>query len=344
MGLYGITQQLGSGTFSFDRICPNRYLLDRLANEDSVLPSRYALVEYDKLIAKVEKPEADAVFNYEEGKKQYDIIPMKDGKIDMSEGSIEYIFVCSDPELNDENAGKYNFYYIDNDNRNFHLYGIMEPSEFNKEVDRAYAQKDSTDDISSDLAELWDSTAWLKIINESKFKYIKVANLNVVIPSFTVESTLPTFNIGGDQETDDEPEHNQPEVTSTNESGVFNIDFPKFPDIKLSVNKNTNDNIDDNNRIITTYKSSEINFKLNLPEITMAIEAADAANQAATNANAAAANVGDNIKEVFTSNQVIIDWAIDTPQHILQNVKIPISNKPSIINASDLQSLWDNIS
>ena len=59
-------------------------------NNDSVMPGRYALIEYDRPVAVIDNINN---FTYEEGSKAYDIIPVKDGVINIAEG-VDCIFIC----------------------------------------------------------------------------------------------------------------------------------------------------------------------------------------------------------------------------------------------------------
>jgi len=113
MSLYGssMAQKLGEGTFIFDKIYPNRYLLDTNIDKDGVLIGRYALVEYDRPLAVVKKDDnGKPIFTYEEGKKHYDLISMNSNKVidgNISPNANKYIFICTKEE-NDT----YKYYYI----------------------------------------------------------------------------------------------------------------------------------------------------------------------------------------------------------------------------------------
>ena len=97
MNIYGMGQgqALGQGTFTFDKIAPNRYLLDRYANEDRILPGRYALVEYSHCIAEVKDWNEDYSLEYDPGSKLYDIIKVKDRVISFEEDAEDKIFIMN---------------------------------------------------------------------------------------------------------------------------------------------------------------------------------------------------------------------------------------------------------
>lgn len=391
MGLYGMTsgQALGQGTFTFDRIVPNRYLLDSRVNNDSVMPGRYALIEYDRPVAVIDDINN---FTYKEGSKAYDIIPVKNGVINIAEG-VDCIFVCV---MDANNNNLYQYYYYNLSNGSITPYASpMIPNEFNKIVDRAYIAKDVADNIDSEAFDLWDSTAWIKIIDKEKseFKYIKIADLNVLTPTFTVDTNTshePTTTFSDTRGT-----FNVPSVTQ-GQNASFVIKFPPPMNIDVAVETTAGTGQD---TIVSSFKDKNTKkFTFKLPSVGKAVNnikdfikinswpdtgnkpsynisnynsipnnagtvwqvikdayasaesannatseanaATVAANQAASAANTAAENVGDNIKDVFSSGQVTVDWSISQATSAGANVEIPIANKPTIIKAEDINNLW----
>lgn len=465
MGLYGMTngQALGRGTFTFDRIVPNRYLLDSRVNNDSVMPGRYALIEYDRPIAVIKNVELilntadnkyelpnDFSFKYNIENKTYDIIPVCEenrkismvipdrniisdlldndttGKIDkfinkqaeeedlselgLTEVEIEKlykyryaiqtkgkIFICVQtpnqeitynyfyaniPEQSSALLTKANFTLYepnkpDQDGKEYE-YNPLTPNEFNKIVDKAYVAKDTTDDIDLNTFELWDSTAWIKVIDKEKseFKYIKIADLNVLTPTFKVLTNseedqniiglIDTFSSYDNTQPKPIAIFNVPQIKQA-ENGIFNIRCPNPMDINIAIDTSSDSTGNTVDSVSSQYIDKNTKkFTLNLPSIGNAVidaneaiseaneatseanaaaseanSAASAANRAANDANAAASNVGDNIKNVFSSGQVTVDWSISKPQSDGANVKIPIAEKPTIISANDIVTFWD---
>ena len=443
MGLYGMTsgQALGQGTFTFDRIVPNRYLLDSRVNNDSVMPGRYALIEYDRPIAVIKNVELilnttnntyelpdEFSFEYNinsketykqfpvNNEKSYDIIPVdENGKISMTATATFKIFICIQtpgqettynyfyaniPEQSSALLTKANFTLYepnkpDQDGEEYE-YNPLTPNEFNKIVDKAYVAKDTTDDIDLNTFELWDSTAWIKVIDKEKseFKYIKIADLNVLTPTFIVDEDTthePTTTFSDTSGT-----FNAPSITQ-GKNASFIIKFPPPMDINVAVETTAGtgqdmvaSNFKDKNTKKFTFVLPSIGNAVNnikdfikvnswpdtgekpsynvenyntIPETAGTVwqaikdayastksadnatsdanDAALAANQAASAANTAAQNVGDNIKNVFSSEQVIVDWSISQPESAGANVKIPIAKKPTIISANDIVTFWN---
>lgn len=280
MSLYGssMAQSLGQGTFIFDKIYPNRYLLDTNKDADGVLIGRYALVEYDRPLAVVKKDDnGKPIFTYKEGKKHYDLISMSNGDIDgnISSNANKYIFICT-KEGNDN----YQYYYIQqSENDGVITYtpvlykSPMKPFEFNKLVDQAYVRNNTDDDINLSTNELWDSTAWIKTVTENNLKYVKVADLNVLTPTFEVGA-----NITPPLEVDDYGNYNfKPPIVKPTEGtpGSFTIQFPTPLDINLIVNDGMGTN-SPNDRVTPGYSDDKTTkqFTINIPEIKAADNAA----------------------------------------------------------------------
>ena len=353
MGLYGMTsgQALGRGTFTFDRIVPNRYLLDSRVNNDSVMPGRYALIEYDRPVAVVSDINN---FTYEKGSKAYDIIPVKDGVIDIAEGT-DCIFVCV---MDSNNNNLYQYYYYnfndsDNDRRITSYGSPMTPNEFNKIVDAAYIAKNTAEDIDSKASDLWDSTAWIKIIDKEKseFKYIKIADLNVLTPSFTVGTNKSPL--------DDSNNFVAPTVTPTEgEPGSFTIQFPAPLDIDLIVNDGSQpeEGEEEFQRVTAEYiKNKTKQFTIKIPEIQNATAATTAANNATTAATAAAnkanaaAKAADDAREglngsivnsIGTENLTVSIGGETSLSSGKLNIETTI-NSDRIITAAIINSLWN---
>ena len=419
MNIYGMGQgqALGQGTFTFDKIAPNRYLLDRYANEDRILPGRYALIEYSHCIAEVKDWNENYSLEYDPGSKLYDIIKVKDGVISFEEGAEDKIFIC----VYDE-EDKYYFYYANIPEPKTSIYYPIETQqesinywipynneslsifEFNLQVDTAYANvRDNDDIILKNSAEGWDSTAWLKIIEKdssgSNFKYINIADLNVIAPIISVTANQAySFTAVQNNTLPSTTAVFLPPIVTQDESAraTFDISFAKPMDINIGINIESTSQ-SDTATVTYEYTTTSKDFTLKLPEISRAINNANTAtdnandacsavlsliqydtwpnsgnipsvtaetllpsnagevweaikatylsaanaNNAAIAANNAAGNVGDDILNVFTSNQVEVDWSISSAINETAHVTIPIKNKPEIYYATQITNLWD---
>jgi len=140
----------------------------------------------------------------------------------------------------------------------------MKPFEFNRLVDLAYINNNTDDDINLSTNELWDSTAWIKTVAENKLKYVKIADLNVLTPTFKVGESIPPL--------DNNNNFVAPTVTPTKgEPGSFTISFPTPLDIDLVVNSETYSG----NRVTSKYSDNKTKqFTVKIPEIKAADKAA----------------------------------------------------------------------
>ena len=335
MGFYGQgmsqAQALGQGTFTFDRIAPNRYLLDSFVNEDRVLPGRYSLVEYTCPITTVKGPmlvvrvptsigeqiqyttKYSYDFDYDPSSyKLYDIFPVdSNGNISMSgtkkifisifDGDDKYHFYYANlPESSDSegasqtNAGTINewdLYTLDNEES-------ISIFSFNREIDRIYAQIPFDDIVMQNESEGWDSTAWLKIVQhefnadniptQSAFKYINVANLNVLTPSFNVLSNtatdlaiielINTFASYDNSATPATATFNAPQIKQ-GQNATFNIRYPNPMDINIALDTAASE---ESATATFEYTYTGKNYTLKLPEIGNVINATTTAINATT--------------------------------------------------------------
>ena len=195
MGFYGKVTNSSKAQFSFDRIYSNRVAMDNSVNNDSVFVNRYVLIEYDQTpftdrpipnampldyqyqAYYVEKPEeniAKGLYTDPEGTIKYvptklgEVIwvPAQKNKIDNTE-KIFVITSFTDSNRYEIEESAANTNYITNFNYDKEAYG---PS-------RGY-----------------DSTVWQKTYNNGEYKYVMVAELNSVVPSFTVSQDAPTLS------------------------------------------------------------------------------------------------------------------------------------------------------
>lgn len=424
MGFYGQgmsqAQALGQGTFTFDRIAPNRYLLDSFADEDKVLPGRYSLVEYTHPIAVVKGPFSFAVatpiavivgdhtefqyiisytydFKYDPSSKVYDILPVDSiGKISMNGTKKIFVSVFDEDD-------KYHFYYADLPSsesntelnqaaetiiHNWNLYTLngeesISIFSFNKEVDRAYAAISNDDIVMQNESEGWDSTAWLKIVQhefdeedkptKSIFKYINIANLNVLTPSFNVLSNaepdlaiielINTFSSHDNTTIPATATFNAPQIKQ-GQNATFNIRYPNPMDINISINTTTTSGSDTATYI---YSDNSKDFTLKFPSLRKAINAATTATNNASEATTAA-QVATTAAQAattaawaaVTAAQVAIDGISTTVVSSIGTASLTVSiggetsltdgklniettiNPERIIKAIDINTLWGN--
>ena len=206
MSFYGNISNAGKTQMSFDRVYPNRKIMEENASTDGVFVGRFVLVEYD-----------DNTYSHRTG--YINFLPTKDEE---SNGrySVYTNTECTIPfkltESNDDGYGlvqgdlivaEYNnFYYYfqcngktNSENGSAYFNYVMSSSEFfdkgvtdytiNYNEDKEYAKKQKYPFTTG-----WDSTVWRKAFKNGKEQYQMIASLSSVTPKFTFIPEAPTLD------------------------------------------------------------------------------------------------------------------------------------------------------
>lgn len=195
MGFYGKVTNSSKTQFSFDRIYSNRVAMDKSVNTDSVFVNRYVLIEYDQTPF-TDRPIPNAMpLDYQYQAYYYENTEnnIVRGLYTTSDGSIKYsptklgeiIWVQKDKNL------------IDHKEKIFVITSFTSPDRY--EFDESYANTNYITNFNYDKEAYgpgrgYDSTVWQKTYNNGEYKYVMVAELNSVVPSFTVSQDAPTLS------------------------------------------------------------------------------------------------------------------------------------------------------
>ena len=205
MSFYGNISNAGKTQMSFDRVYPNRKIMEENAPTDGVFVGRFVLVEYD-----------DNTYSHRTGFINF--LPTKDEELN-GKYSVYTNAECTIPfkltESNDDGYGltqgdlvvaEYNNYYyyfqcngkINSENGSVYFNYVMSSSEFfNKGVtdytinyneDKEYAKKQKYPFTTG-----WDSTVWRKAFKNGKEQYQMIASLSSVTPKFTLVPEAPSL-------------------------------------------------------------------------------------------------------------------------------------------------------
>lgn len=222
MGFYGNITNTSNTTFSFDRIYPNRLSMDANANNDGIFIGRYVLVEYQE---KAAYPIAYHPTLIEGSSNQYYFY----SSINKEEISkIKYLGEPEGPPSNLPSDTDINAIYKDG----FYKGEILQHYEYSSEkkdwifsedfykcvngIDGyAIFEKIATPEMKSDYIQNfeidenhygqnskgfkgYDSTVWVKSSVEQNgtliTKYVNIADLNSVVPTFDIAADAPTMN------------------------------------------------------------------------------------------------------------------------------------------------------
>lgn len=206
MSFYGNISNAGKTQMSFDRVYPNRKIMEENASTDGVFVGRFVLVEYD-----------DNTYSHRTG--YINFFPAKDDELN-GKYTVYTNDECTIPfKLTDSNndgyglvqgdliVAKYDgFYYyfqcngkINQVDGSAYFNYVMSSSEFfdkgvtdytiNYNEDKEYAKEQNYPFITG-----WDSTVWRKAFKNGKEQYQMIASLSSVTPKFTFIPEAPSLN------------------------------------------------------------------------------------------------------------------------------------------------------
>lgn len=193
MGFYGNITNTAKTQFQFDRIYPNRYEMDNSRTFDGIYAGRYVLVEYDSLtnldtFIRVQKVGDNFNYNPQGGTSFNTLLTREligkgeivyEAKTDISVGlqpRDAVFYVCtSEKSAGDTRAAT--FKETVNGGKDIPNYTIN----YNIDTDRYGPGRG------------YDSTVWQKTYINGIEKYIMIAELNTVVPTFDVSPDAPTM-------------------------------------------------------------------------------------------------------------------------------------------------------
>lgn len=214
MGFYGNVSNITRSTFQFDQIYSNRHVMDNSVNTDGIYIGRYVLVEYDK-------PLDFDVFQR--------IYPVAKKVNDKTDKTIIYFYTAPQKATTQEQERlkgvKNTVYYSAEEDEtassytglhNIILYQCLEDGastlniEYDKEKNPAevglvyllklgdnsgqdnYANNYAEDKNFYNNSRGYDSTVWMKTYAGDEIKYVMIAELNTVVPTFDVSVDPPS--------------------------------------------------------------------------------------------------------------------------------------------------------
>lgn len=197
MGFYGNITNTSRTQFQFDKIYPNRYEMTLGCAKDGVYLGRYVLIEYDDeyhldTFLRVQKKGNNFYYN-PEGETSFttlltrkligkgEIVYTSDSVLTPSTGlsPTNCVFYVCTSELNINSNLSATFEEINELNS----YGYTA----NYHIDLRAFHPDGN-------GRGYDSTVWQKVYTDGKEKYVMIAELNTVVPTFDVSPDAPTMN------------------------------------------------------------------------------------------------------------------------------------------------------
>ena len=209
MGFYGNITNTSRTQFQFDRTYPNRYDMETHKNIDNVYAGRYVLVEYDSTAnldtyLRVQQNEIHEIGNTTY--YTFTFNPVINNQIqnatlltrDIVKSDSDFI-VFTSTLITDVSGGIYH-----RDVKFFSYVDIPDPS--NSGLAMFIAITGSMDNIPNYTVNYnidtsiygagrgYDSTVWQKVYMDGVEKYIMIAELNTVVPTFDVSADAPTLS------------------------------------------------------------------------------------------------------------------------------------------------------
>lgn len=196
MGFYGNITNTTQTNFVFDKIYTNRYSMEqKLAQgqDDGVFIGRYVLIEYGEV-----DQNNSFIRAYKIGQKFYLT------EQENSNTELKYTDMLSQVGNNYVTKGM-SIYTVDNNTNTYTYYQCAGPKSKGSitpefvQVDLNVLQSDPwyynmQQDVSYGHSRGYDSTVWVKTTVNGEIKYVNIAELNSVIPTFQMVADAPTMS------------------------------------------------------------------------------------------------------------------------------------------------------
>lgn len=207
MGFYGNITNTSRTQFQFDKTYPNRAAMDNAAKSDGVYIGRYVLIEYDTKFSADWATEAYQKTKEINGQKVIEFFG--NDKTDAASrflygaGNIvkdKYIRV---PATYEDTDGTIRIHNLDNPGALSDIIYLITGKGVNDNpaVTKISEVKDSpyNENYNIDIQRYgpsrgYDSTVWQKVYADEQERYVMVAELNTVVPSFGVSADAPTLS------------------------------------------------------------------------------------------------------------------------------------------------------
>lgn len=211
MSFYGNITNVNKTQFSFDRIYHNRKEMEDKMSEDSIYLGRYVLVEYGngfgldiytKLFV-VKNADGIEEFHITDSNEADTLVRWTNKPADPTSSNLkgegnavltdQLIYVTKDTTPDD---GKNNpidvFYKCINDPDTSHV-GDIAIFELVTKKENAYTTNYNIDMSKYGAGRGYDSTVWQKVYANNTEKYVMIAELNSVVPTFALTADAPTM-------------------------------------------------------------------------------------------------------------------------------------------------------
>ena len=207
MGFYGNITNTSRTQFQFDKTYPNRATMDNSAKSDGVYIGRYVLIEYDTKFAADWATEAYQKTKEINGQKVIEFFGN-----DKTEAASRFLYGAGNivkdkyirvPATYEDTDGTIRIHNLDNPGALSDIIYLITGKGVNDNpaVTKISEVKDSpyNENYNIDIQKYgpsrgYDSTVWQKVYADEQERYVMVAELNTVVPSFGVSPDAPTLS------------------------------------------------------------------------------------------------------------------------------------------------------
>jgi len=209
MGFYGNITNTSRTQFQFDKTYPNRKVMDTFAKSDGIYVGRYVLVEYDNQLAAdwctmAYQKTINGIVCFFSAPMDASGNPQVDTKYRFGVGDIitgKYIRV---PGVFTDVNGEKRIYNLDEPGKEsdlvYHIDGKLDESNNVKVTlisdlaNSPYNENYNIDIKSYGPGRGYDSTVWQKVYANGDEKYVMIAELNSVVPTFGISADAPSLS------------------------------------------------------------------------------------------------------------------------------------------------------
>lgn len=207
MGFYGNITNTSRTQFQFDKTYPNRAAMDNAAKSDGVYIGRYVLIEYDTKFAADWATEAYQKTREISGQNVIEFFGN-----DKTDAASRFLYGAGNivkdkyiriPATYEDTDGTIRIHNLDNPGALSDIIYLITGKGVNDNpaVTKISEVKDSpyNENYNIDIQKYgpsrgYDSTVWQKVYADEQERYVMVAELNTVVPSFGVSPDAPTLS------------------------------------------------------------------------------------------------------------------------------------------------------
>lgn len=180
MGFYGNISNVARTQFSFDKVYSNKKAMDQACLTDGIYLGRYVLIEYDD-----DGLDGMKEVTIDDGKYYYGKVSDETLLTWKNTVEDEVVYVKAEP--------KYLFYKRNGKPANVEDTDAATFTQITNGSELPYTRNYTIDQATYQSSRGYDSTVWQKTYANNTEKYVMIAELNTVVPTFAIATDAPTM-------------------------------------------------------------------------------------------------------------------------------------------------------